>query len=214
MKAKDALVIVALLFAVLAYIPYLRDTLKRKTRPHAFSWLIWGTMSMVAFYAQYSDGGGVGSWVLAFTAAANYLIFIAALYYGEHTLTITDWLSLLAAFFGLGLWTIHDQPPMSLVLISAVGVIGFIPTVRKSMNKPHQETVSAYIFITLKYVFAIAALERFSFITLVFPATLGIMNGFFVSILLVRRRQLGYYLNGRRSRKRVVAHKTRAKIAA
>lgn len=216
MKTKDLLTVVALLFAILAYIPYIKDTLKRKTRPHAFSWLIWGTMSMVAFYAQYSDGGGAGTWAIAFTAVADYIIFFFALYKGEHTITITDWLSLLAAFVGLGLWTVHDQPPMSLILISAVGIVGFIPTVRKSMEKPQQETISTYVFLTLKYVFAVAGLERFTFITMVFPTTLGTMHGFFVWVLISRRRQLGYGIKGkkRKSSKRVNYRSKPAKITS
>ena len=207
MNTKNALALVAILFAILAYIPYIRDVLKGRTKPHAFSWLIWGTMSMVAFYAEYGDGGGAGTWVLAFTVLIDYMIFTLALYKGERSIKITDWLALLAAFVGLGLWTVHDQPPMSLILISAVGVVGFIPTVRKSMEKPHQETISAYMFLTLKYIFAVAALERYTLITLVFPTTLGLMHGFFVTILYWRRRQLGYGLHGRRVKKRHVSHK-------
>lgn len=189
-ETKTLLTVVALLLAVLAYIPYFRDILRGKTRPHAFTWLVWCVMSMVAFFSQVSDGGGVGTWVLAFTAIVNFVIFCFAIYKGDTDITNLDWFCLMGAFLGVALFTFNEDPPMSLLIISAVDIIGFVPTVRKSMIKPYQETMSTFALSSLKYVFSIAALENYTFITVYYPAVVGTMNALFVVLLIVQRRRI------------------------
>ena len=188
-ETKTALTIVAILIAILAYIPYFRDIFKGKTKPHAFTWLVWCVMSTVAFFSQVSDGGGVGTWVLAFSATVNFAIFSLSIYKGETSITNTDWFCLMGAFMGVALFTFNSDPPMSLIIISAVDIIGFVPTVRKSMINPYQETASTFALTSLKYVFAISALENYTFITVYYPAVVCSMNFLFV-ILLLRQRQV------------------------
>ena len=44
------------LVAVADPIPYIRDTVRGRTRPHRGTWLIWSVLAIVAFLAQYADG--------------------------------------------------------------------------------------------------------------------------------------------------------------
>ena len=50
----------AIVIGIFAYIPYLRDLWRGKTKPHAFSWIIWGIMTSTGFFASMSRGGGAG----------------------------------------------------------------------------------------------------------------------------------------------------------
>lgn len=200
-ETKTLLTVVALLLAVLSYIPYFRDILNGKTKPHAFTWLVWCVMSTVAFFSQVSDGGGVGTWVLAFTAIMNFIIFVFAIYYGETQISNMDWFCLMGAFLGVALFTFNDDPPMSLLIISAVDIIGFIPTVRKSMINPYQETISTFSITSLKYLFAIAALENYTFITVYYPSVVGVMNALFVFLLMYQRRRVKPLKHAKKSKK-------------
>lgn len=200
-ETKTLLTVVALLLAVLSYIPYFRDILNGKTKPHAFTWLVWCVMSTVAFFSQVSDGGGVGTWVLAFTAIMNFIIFVFAIYYGETQISNMDWFCLMGAFLGVALFTFNDDPPMSLLIISAVDIIGFIPTVRKSMINPYQETISTFSITSLKYLFAIAALENYTFITVYYPSVVGVMNALFVFLLMYQRRHVKPLKHAKKSKK-------------
>ncbi len=186
---KTLLTIVAILFALLAYINYFRDIFKGKTKPHAFTWLIWCTMSTVAFFSQVSDGGGVATWVLALTAVVNFAIFFLAVYKGRTDITNTDWFCLMIAFLGVALFTFNEDPTMSLIIISAVDIIGFIPTVRKSMLHPYEETMATFGFASLKYIFSIMALQNYTFVTVYYPAVVATTNALFVILLIeVRSR--------------------------
>ncbi len=215
-ETKTLLTVVSLLFALLAYIPYFKDIFKGKTRPHAFTWLVWCVMSTVAFFSQVSDGAGVGAWVLAFTAVANFAIFCLAIYKGETRINAIDWFCLMGSFLGVALFTFNQDPPMSLVIISAVDIIGFVPTVRKSLVNPYQETASTFTITSLKYIFSIFALENYTLITVMYPAVVGSMHAFFVLILLNERRKftLAKKLKAKKAIKKVAPKKRSASEVA
>ena len=210
-ETKTLLTIVSILLAILSYIPYFRDIARRKTRPHAFTWLVWCVMSTTAFFSQIAEGGGVATWVLAFTALVNFAIFTLSLHKGETRINTIDWFCLFGAFIGLALFAFNDDPFISIFIISSVNIIGFIPTVRKSMLKPQQETAMTFAITALKYIFAIMALETYSLGTLLYPVTVAVCNALFVVLLLTRRQQLGYLLKKRTIKK--LSPKTRLKTA-
>ena len=37
-------------------VPYIRDILRGKTRPHRGTWLIWSVLGATAFASQFADG--------------------------------------------------------------------------------------------------------------------------------------------------------------
>jgi hypothetical protein len=46
--------------------PYVRDTVRRSTRPHRGTWLIWTVLAVVVSLSQRADGG---SWSVAMAVA-------------------------------------------------------------------------------------------------------------------------------------------------
>ena len=52
---KEILGIVAILLTLIAVIPYIRDILLNKIKPHAFSWFIWGLVTLIIFAAEISS---------------------------------------------------------------------------------------------------------------------------------------------------------------
>lgn len=50
---KQVLGVIAILLALIAYIPYIRDVLRRKTKPHVYSWFIWGFLSILIALLQF-----------------------------------------------------------------------------------------------------------------------------------------------------------------
>lgn len=190
MDYKNTLGLIAVLIAFVSYIPYFRDIFAGKTKPHAFSWLVWGILNAIAFAGQAHDKGGPGSWAVAFTALVMFTIFIFSLIRGERNIRLVDWLCLIGAALALVLWALTDRPLTSIILITIIDALGFIPTVRKSFARPHQETLVTFTLSTLKYGLVILALKDYTLVTTLFPATVALMNGAFVMMLIVRRRQI------------------------
>ena len=178
---------IGVLITFISYVPYFRDIFAGRTKPHAFTWFIWSTLTGIAFFAQLADGGGVGAIILGLTAIISLTIFIAALKVGRRNIARVDWLFLMAALFSLVLWAITDDPVWSVILITVVDAVAFAPTFRKAYLDPSTETLSTYTLSSIKFVCAIAALEAYSTTTVLYPASLVIMNGIFV-LMLMRRR--------------------------
>lgn len=190
MDYKNILGIVATLIAFIAYIPYFRDIFANKTKPHAFSWFVWGVLTAIAFFGQIAGGAGAGAWVTGFTALVCFIISFFGFRKGSSNIVLIDWISLLGAGIALLLWAVTKNPLLSVILITITDAFGFFPTFRKSFSRPQEETVSTFFLSGLKFIFAILALRTVSVITALYPLSLVLMNWIFVLMLIIRRKQI------------------------
>lgn len=181
---------IATAIAFIAFVPYMRDIYKGKTKPHAFSWLVWGILEAIACAAQIYGHGGPGAWPTGFTALICFTIAAAAFRKNEIKFILFDWLSLAGAGLATLLWLLTKNPFYSVILIAAADLIGFLPTYRKSYYLPFTETVSEYVLSFFKEFIALFALSTFSFITAFYIGTLAVSNLVFVIFVLMRRKQM------------------------
>ena len=175
---------------VVGYAYYFRDIFSNKTKPHAYSWLVWASLTAIAFAGQMSDNAGPGAWVTGLTALISFAILGIALRKGEKHITTSDKLSLAVAALALLLWPLMNSPVLSIIIITLVDFLGFLPTIRKSYKKPYEETLIHYILAGLKFVLAILALENYTVVTWLYPASLVAANLFFTIMLLVQRKRV------------------------
>lgn len=185
---KIVLGCMALIATVVQYATYIQAVLKRKTHPHVFTWFIWGLPSGIIFAAQFFNGGGAGTWATALTTILSIVVFILSFFYGEKTITKLDWACLFIALFSMLLWVITQDSLASVVLITFVDLIGFIPTIRKSIKKPHQETLTTYIVAGLKWTFSLCAMSNLTLTIFLYPIAMLLANWGFVLILMTRRK--------------------------
>ena len=190
MDYKIILGLIAVAIAFISYVPYFRDIVLGKTKPHAFTWLVWGSLTAIGFAGQIADDAGPGAWVTGFTAVIAFSIFVFALVKGKKNIVLMDWLSLAGAGVALIVWFITKEPLLSIILIVVIDALGFFPTFRKSFHKPHEETSITYTLSGLKFVIAIIALEHYSLTTYLYPASLIFTNWVFVTMIFVRKKQL------------------------
>jgi hypothetical protein len=190
MSVKILIAIISVAMTVAGYWFYIRDIFAGRTKPHAFSWLVWASLTGIAFAGQLSAHAGPGAWVTFTTATIAFFVFLLAIFKGEKNITRSDKLNLAGAGFALLLWFFTDSPLWSVILITIIDFLGFLPTFRKSWHKPHEETFIHYVLAGLKFVLAIMALENYSIITWLYPASLVLANLGFAAMLMIRRRQL------------------------
>ncbi len=182
----------ATIIALISYVPYFRDIFARKTKPHAFTWLIWGVLTGIAFVGQIAGHAGAGAWVTGITAFICLVIAALAAAIGTRNIVRLDWIALVGAGIALLVWYLTRGPLLSVILITLIDNLGFVPTVRKSYHRPAEETVSTYALSGFKWVLGILALERISVVTALFPVAIVVASWLFVIMLLVRRRQLAH----------------------
>jgi hypothetical protein len=173
--------------AVLQYGPYMRDILKGKTRPHAFSWFVWGIPAAIVFLAQVLEGGGVGAWATGITALLCTGIFFLSLRYGEPSITMFDWLCLGGSLLATALWAITKEPLGAVLLVTASDLLAFGPTIRKSFAKPNEETLNTYVTSGIKWSLSVFALASFNPVTLTYPIAMIFGNWGFAVFLAYRR---------------------------
>lgn len=190
MDIKLALAIIAVAMTLVGYFYYFKDIFSGKTKPHAFTWLVWASLTAIAFAGQISDGGGAGAYITLVTAIISFTIFFLALFKGEKDIRASDWLSLGGAAGALLLWFFTNDPLLAIILITLVDFLGFVPTIRKSIRKPHEETLISYVLAGLKFVLAIIALDNYSVVTVLYPASLIFANLLFVLLLVSKRRKI------------------------
>lgn len=190
MQLKILLSLIASSIAVISYVPYIRDIHSGKTKPHGFSWLIWSLLAYIAGFAQLKSGGGVGASVALVTATLSLWISYISVKRKSAKITKGDWVSFVIAFAAIPLWIITSQPLLAVILVSIIDLVGFWPTIRKSFNAPHHETVSTYSLSTLKHCLTVAAQKNYNLTTVLYPASLAIATGVFVVMLLIRKRTI------------------------
>ncbi len=192
MDYKSVLGIISVIIATIGYIPYIRDVLRHKTHPHAYTWLTWSILAIISFGVQVTHDAGAGSWAWLLCIFATLLIFVLSFFYGEKDIKKIDTLGLLGAMTALVMWIVVDQPFASVVLISIVEVSGgFFPTFRKSYMSPEKETISIYLMSALYMFIAVLALDDYSLINIFYPAVCITMSISLACFLKIRRVQLG-----------------------
>lgn len=186
---KEILSVFAIALTFAAFAPYIRTIIRGTTKPHVFSWLIWGTTTFLVFLAQLEAKGGVGAWPIGVSAVIT--IFIAFLAYAKRadiTVTKIDWLFFLAALSSLPLWYLTSDPLWAVVILTTVDVLGFGPTVRKAYNFPHSESLLFFALFAARNIIVIGALETHSVTTVLFPAVIAVACMFLITMATYRRR--------------------------
>src|SRR3989339_1216413 len=169
---KNILGIVATILVFFGYIPYIRDIVKGKTKPHVYSWFIWGFVTLIAFALQLSDKAGSGAFVTLAAAIMCFVVIIFGFIYKSKVKIVkSDTIFLIFAIISLGLWLIAKQPVLSVILTVIIDLLGFAPTIRKSWNNPFSETLTFYYLNSIRFGLAIIALQKYSLLTALYPIT-------------------------------------------
>lgn len=191
MTDKHFFGVVSVFLAFAAYAPYFYSIWRKRTRPHIFSWIIWGSVDSIACAAQLSAGAGAGAWAAGATGLFGYaIVFLAARTDGDRHIVKSDWVALALGLAGIVLWQLTADPLWAVVLAALVNYLGAWPTLRKSWHRPTEEAAVTYALCCLRSLVALFALDVYSFTTLFYPLTVMSENGAIVAALLYRRAVL------------------------
>lgn len=187
---KEIIGYIAVVLTFVGYGPYIRDTVKGKTKPHVYSWFLWGFITAVAYALQVSVHAGPGSLVTIAAAVVCLIIAFLGVKNGRKYITKSDTVFFIVGMAAIGVWLLAKQPVISVVLLSLVDMLAFIPTIRKSWNKPFSETLISYELNTFRFALALFALNHYGIVATLYPATWVLANGLFSTMLIARRRQI------------------------
>ncbi len=178
---------IAMGMTIWAHVPYFIDTLKGINRPHIFTWIIWSILTLIAAFAQFSGNAGPGAWVTFLTGIVCLAITFVAFRNGEKDITKSDWIIFVAAIAAIPLWVITSDALLAVIVVTIIDLIAFVPTFRKSWKRPFEENSFMYGFNVPRHCLAIAAIDTYSYVTILYPAALLVMNGIMYGMLKMRR---------------------------
>lgn len=186
---QETLGIASGILVTISAIPYIRDVLLKKTKPHRFTWLIWSILLAIAFFAQLSKGA---SWSLLLTAGdftAVFIIFILSIKYGTGGTSKFDLWTLFGAGVGLLLWYITNEALTALLITILIDFLAGLLTIRKSYSYPNTETLVAYLICSFGAFLGIFSVDEYNFSLLIFPIWIFAINlSIGMTIILARRR--------------------------
>lgn len=190
MIAKQVLTIIASAISIIAYAPYLKDVLANKTKPHIFSWTIWGLMTGIAFFSQIAGGAGFGSALMGLTTFLCFLMVGLSFKKGTRDIVLVDWLAAIGSIVALVFWLLTKSPYLSVIIITVSDLLATYPTIRKTYNNPHQETEIYYFLNSIKYVLGTIALEKYTVVTALYPIYLVLINGVIFALVFFRKKHV------------------------
>jgi hypothetical protein len=189
MKEVSGVIASILTFAL--FIPYVRSIRAGSTRPHVFSWLIWGAGTCAVAMAQLSAGAEWGGWVILGSGIFSiYISYLALKYRGKRDLRPVDWLFLFMGMAALPAWAVTNEPMWAVALLTAADLLGFGPTVRKALRHPHDEPVWFYLLAALRNLLVLFALGSYSLTTVIFPLAIGLACLTMAIMLTLLRRSV------------------------
>jgi hypothetical protein len=188
---KEIFGYISLIFALASYAPYMWSTWKGGTKPHVFTWIIWTLVMAIGTAGQHAGGAGAGAWSTTFTAVSCLLITILAFRQGDKNITKQDVIIFVGALSAIPFWMLTDNPLTAIIIVTIIDLVAYLPTLRKARIKPHEEMAMSYALTNFKHICGFFAMATYSWTTLLYPASLFVMNWILVGLVYYWRYKQG-----------------------
>lgn len=178
--------IVGLIFGIL---PYIKDTLRGKTKPNRVSWLMWSVAPLIGTAAAVANGVGWAVLPVFMSGFGPILVFISS-FFNKNSYWKLEKFDYLCGFFSilaLVLWAITKEPVFAIIFAIISDGMAAIPTLIKSWRYPKTETAVAYVLGFFIAPTSFAAVKAWNFSALAFPIYLIVSNGL-ISFVILRSR--------------------------
>jgi hypothetical protein len=185
---KETIAIIASLLAIGGNLPYLRDIVRKKVKPHPYTWLVWSIVSCIIFFGQVAKGAGVGALPTAASEIFTIIIFFFSLQYGFRNIKRIDTFFLILALLGLIPWLLTKDPTISVVIAVGIDLVAFIPTIRKTWLYPKTETPILYGSNVLRHILMLFSLQAYNVATTLHSIVMITINSL-MTILILRKRK-------------------------
>lgn len=174
--------------AILGNVPYLIDIVKKKVKPHPYTWLVWSIVSCIIFFGQLAKGAGIGALPTAASEIFTIIIFIFSLRYGFRDIQKIDTLFLVVALLGIIPWVLTKDPTVSVVVAVSIDLVAFMPTLRKTAKHPETESSILYLSNVARHILMLASLRAYNIATMLHSIAM-ITTNTVMSFLILRKRK-------------------------
>lgn len=190
MDIKIFFAIAAVIVLIIGYYPYFKDIFRKTTKPHAYTWLIWAITQGTATVAAFYGGANWGVMSLAGGTLLVVFVFLLSFKYGTRNITRSDTGILLLALSAILVWWLTKNPLLSVIMVTVIDGLGYIPTLRKSWVEPWSETLSFWFAMAIVSVLTILSLGEINWLTAPYLTVLAILNVLVLVVCVLRRKSV------------------------
>ncbi len=185
---KALIAVAASLLAIVGNVPYLRDIVKKRVEPHPYTWLVWTVVSCIIFFGQVAKGAGIGALPTAASEIFTVIIFFFSLRHGFKNIRKIDAVFLAIALLGIIPWILTKDPTVSVVIAVSIDLVAFMPTIRKTWNRPETETPILYGMNVLRHILMLFSLEAYNIATTLHSIAMIVTNTL-MTVLIMRKKK-------------------------
>lgn len=188
---KISIAIIASVLAIIGNTSYLKDVIKDRVKPHPYTWFIWSIVSMTTFFGGIEKGAGIGALPTGIAEGFTIIIFLFSLKYlfkrGVGHIRVIDNYFLAISLLGLIPWVLTNDPTISVVIVVAIDVVAFIPTIRKTWRHPKTEKPLLYSMNVLRHGLTLFSLGSYNIATTIHSITMIFTNTIMVFFISKRK---------------------------
>ncbi len=189
MNIKIIFAVIAGGLAIAGNVPYMRDMFRGRITPHPYTWFIWSIVSGVTLAGQITKGAGWATIAFASSEVFTVLIFLFSLRYGFKNIPKRDTYYLVFALLGIIPWLVTNDPTWSVVIMVAIDLVAFIPTLRKAWEQPKTENYLLYGSNALRHSFALVALSSYNVATMLHSIAMIATNTTMTAFILRKKKK-------------------------
>ncbi|MFA5793030.1 MAG: hypothetical protein WC897_04140 [Candidatus Gracilibacteria bacterium] len=196
MLLSDSFGLVAGVLMALSSIVYFMQVFNGKSEPNPVSWGIWFFVSIINSFTYFTVVNH-NVWQALFAITNSFAIFTILTYTllkGVHSkIRQTDLLVVLLTIVVSIFWQITSSDRFANLLLQAIYVISYIPTISGVLSKNAKEHYMAWLITVIASLFAtLSVLTNYpgDWVSIVNPLIIGVICNSLVLVLILTRRKI------------------------
>ena len=177
-------------FAIVKFIPYIRDIFRLKTKPQRVTWFIYTVMGSIAFFSQLAKGASNSLWLPGVLTIGTFSVFLLSLKYGVGGFQKKDLIIIFIAAISLILWYFTKEAAIALYIVILIEAAGTFLTIEKAYKNPESETLISWLMSSLAGFFAFLAVGSLNIVLISYPLSVFLMDGGVALAIELGRRKL------------------------
>ena len=175
--------IIAAIFGVAGYIPYIYTILIGKTKPNRATWFIWTLVGGLLAFSYLAEGDRSSIWLPFAYFLCPLVTAILSLRYGYAEWTRLDTFCIVAALLSIIPWVFAHSPSTTLIINLIIDSTGALPTLVKTFREPETEDFSAWFIFFIANTLELFAVYTWN-ISALYPVYLFFLAGSMVLFIL------------------------------
>ncbi|MDB5164576.1 MAG: hypothetical protein JWL89_202 [Candidatus Saccharibacteria bacterium] len=141
-------------------------------------------LTAIACAASFSDHQYPAGVLTLCATISVLLVVILGFKHGDRKFERLDIICQTGALIGLALWATFDSPALAIIATITIDLIGCIPTIAHSWQKPYEETSVTYAMSSVAGGLAFLATQEWKITAVAYPIYLFLINMLLAFVIL------------------------------